>query len=49
MGYIRALDASARERYGLAAGMTDQADVVSLQRQAEMAQAGVVMGLYGLP
>jgi hypothetical protein len=49
MGYIRELDTSARMRYVLAAGVTDQADVVSLQRQAEMAQAGVVLGLYGLP
>jgi hypothetical protein len=28
--------------------MTDQTDVVSLQRQAEMAQAATVMELYGL-
>ena len=48
MGFIRELDASARARYGLAAGMTDQTDVVSLQRQAEMAQAATVMELYGL-
>jgi hypothetical protein len=48
MDYIRELDASARAQYALAAGVTDQADLVSLQRQAEMAQAGVVMGLYGL-
>jgi len=48
MGYIRGLDASARARYALAAGVTDQADVVSLQRQAEMAQAATVIGLYGL-
>ena len=48
MDYIRGLDASARARYALAAGVTDQADVVSLQRQAEMAQAATIMGLYGL-
>jgi hypothetical protein len=48
MGYIRELDASARIRLGVVAGVTDQADVVSLQRQAEMAQAGTVMALYGL-
>lgn len=48
MGYIRELDASARARYALAAGVTDQADVVSLQRQAEMAQAATVIALYGL-
>ena len=47
IGYIRELDASARARYALAAGVTDHADVVSLQRQAEMAQAATVMGLYG--
>ena len=48
MDYIRGLDASARARYALAAGVTDQADVVSLQRQAEIAQAATIMGLYGL-
>jgi hypothetical protein len=48
MGYIRELDASARTRFAFAAGVTDQADIASLQRQAELAQAEVVMGLYGL-
>ena len=48
IGYIRELDASARARYALAAGVTDHADVVSLQRKAEMAQAATIMGLYGL-
>jgi hypothetical protein len=48
MGFIRSLDASAKARYALAAGVTDQADVVSLQRQAEMTQAATVMELYGL-
>ena len=48
VGYIRELDASARARYELAAGMTDQGDLLSLQRQAELVQAGTVMGLYGL-
>jgi hypothetical protein len=48
IGYIRELDTSARARYELAAGMTDQADLVSLQRQAELAQAGSIIGLYGL-
>jgi len=46
MGYIRDLDTSARTRYALAAGVTDQADVLSLQRQAEMAQVTTIMELY---
>lgn len=49
MGRIRELDASARTRYATVAGVTDQADLLSLQRQAETADIGTVQGLYGIP
>jgi len=49
MGRIRDLDAEARSRYVTVAGVTDQADLLSLQRQAAAADIGTVQGLYGIP
>jgi hypothetical protein len=46
---IRELDAAARTRYGQTSEITDQADLLCLQRQTEAARIGTVRGLYGLP
>jgi len=49
MERIRELDAAGKARYELAAGFTDEADMLSLQRQAEVAQIATLQGLYGVP
>ena len=49
MERIRELDAAARETYGQTVEITDQVDLLCLQRQAEAARIGTVQGLYGLP
>ena len=49
MTRIHSLDDTARERYTAMAAWTDEADLLSMQRQAEAGEVGTVEGLYGIP
>jgi hypothetical protein len=49
MGRIGALDVSVKDRYAFAVSFTNQADMLSMNRQKQALDAGVVKGLYGLP
>jgi hypothetical protein len=46
---IRELDRMMRDRYAFTLAFTDQADLLTQQRQAEEMEMGMVKGLYGLP
>lgn len=49
MERIREVDVAMKDRYAFAANLTNKADLLYVQRQAERTEVGTVKGLYGVP